>query len=612
MHSSPSQPLPDNDCSDQAYQLRDARLAALQQVALSLTSTLALSDVLQRVAQMAQSLTESAHAHIFLYDPRLDELSFGASHWSKDQTPIVLKPRRTGITFQVVHSGSPVFIEDAKNDPAYEGVPPADRPGAFACLPLTMGERILGTLNIGYWQAHPFDNDTGRFLDLMSRYATIAIHNAQLYESARHSADELRRLYDTSLDIASQLDTPQLLELIISRAASLLHATSGNFYLYDAQTNELAPCAPYGWHQAEPVRHLKPGEGATGRVFQSGQPLMIEDYDSWQGRVPTIPFGRYARALHVPVKQGEHIIGVMSVNRVKTAPAFTEDEKRLLALFANQAAVALENARLHQVALDKARMEQELEVARRLQTDLLPHSTPQVAGWEFQARWYPANEMSGDFYDFPNLSALDSSEKFERQRFLIADVAGKGVPAALFAALARSILRATVTDGPSPSECLTRANRLLSADTADGTFVTLCYAEFETATGEMVYVNAGHNPPLLYHCREERLEELRGTGPALGVVERQVYAQRRVRLEPGDFVLFYTDGLTDALSPFEEEFGLLRLHQILIEQRDASAAQMITAIEESLSAFVGDRAREDDITLVLAKRLLTYDALPRA
>ncbi|MBI5301805.1 MAG: SpoIIE family protein phosphatase [Chloroflexi bacterium] len=601
--TNPSQPFAEHDFSEQARHLRDARLAALQHVALGLTSTLKLSDVLQRVARMAQSLTDSAHAHIYLYDSQADELHLSASHWANEQTPILLKPRRTGITYTVVQCGTPMFIEDSRNHPAYEDVPLDQRPGALACLPLVKGEHILGSLNIGYWQTHPFDSDTRRFLDLMARYAAIAIENAQLYESATRAATELRRLYDTSLDIASQLDTPKLLDLILHRAAELLHGTSGNFYIYNAQTNALVPCAPFGQPEVEPVQGLKPGEGATGRVFQSGEPLVIQDYDSWEGRVAHIPLGRYGRVLHVPVKQGEHIIGVMSVNRPKTAPAFTDAETRLLLLFANQAAVALENARLYQVAVEKARMEQELAVAHRVQVSLMPHDIPQVAGWEFQARWYPAREVSGDFFDFVNLRLPEPAGASPFQRFLIADVSDKGVPAALFMALTRSTLRASITDDRSPAECLTHANRLVSVDTANGMFVTLCYAQLNPVTGELVYVNAGHNLPLWYHCQEDRLIEFVRTGPALGVFDERIFAQESVWLDPGDFVLFYTDGVTDALNPAEEDFGETRLHQVLVEQRYGSAGEIVAALEQSLWAFVGDTPPEDDITFVLVKRL---------
>lgn len=599
----PMQESPADKPSDQALRLSDARWAALEHVALDLTSTLQLNDVLQGVARMAQSLTGSAHAQVFLYDPVADELQHGASHWDTEQPAIPLRPRRNGVTYSVVRDGNPVFIEDAEHHPAYAGVPPDRRPGALACLPLSKGDHVLGTLNIGFWQAHAFDEETRRFLGLMAQYATIAIHNAQLYESTTRAATELFRLYETSLDITRQLDCPKLLDLIMYRVADLLHGTSGNFYLYDEPTGELVPCAPFGQHEEQILPRLKPGEGATGRVYNSGQPIIIHDYDTWEGRVPSIPLGRYARILHVPVKQGERVIGVVSVNRPRSAPAFTEEDVRLLSLFANQAAVALENARLYQVAVEKARMEHELEMAQRLQASLIPRAVPQLEGWEFQVRWQPAREASGDFYDFVNLGGPEPAGTAPLQRFLIADVSDKGMPAALFMALARSTLRASITFERSPAESLTQANRLMSQDTANGMFVTLCYAQLDPATGELVYVNAGHNAPLWYRRREERLSELATTGPALGVYDDRVFEQHAAQLEPGDFVLFYTDGVTEALDPAGEEYGEARLNRLISAQPDRSAVDIVGAIEESLRAFTGERPPEDDVTFLLVKRL---------
>jgi sigma-B regulation protein RsbU (phosphoserine phosphatase) len=134
-------------------------------------------------------------------------------------------------------------------------------------------------------------------------------------------------------------------------------------------------------------------------------------------------------------------------------------------------------------------------------------------------------------------------------------------------------------------------------------FVTLCYAQLNPATGELIYVNAGHNPPLWYHGREDRLIELLRTGPALGVYDDRVYAQQIVVLSPGDFVLFYTDGITDALNAAEEEFGEARLREVILKRCRGSAGEIVAAVEQSLWSFVGERTPEDDITLVLLKRL---------
>jgi serine phosphatase RsbU (regulator of sigma subunit) len=592
---SPDTPVPEKTAA--ALRLQNARLAALQQVVLGLTSTLDLSVVLQRVAEMAQTLAASAHAHIFLYDPQRDELTLAASHWAPEQKPIALKPRASGITISVARSGQPVFIEDSAAHPYYDGVPLVARPGALACLPLVKGEGILGTLNLGYWQPYHFDPETRAFLDLMAKHAALAIDNARVYRAATLSASELRRLYDTSLDITQQLEISKLLDLIIQRAADLLNGNSGNFYFYDETTGDLVPRAPFGEHTGVALDRLKPGEGATGRVFLSGQPLVIQDYDTWEGRVAHIPVGRYARVLHVPLKRGAQVIGVMSVNRSKTAPAFTEDDVRLLSLFANQAAIAIENARLYQAAVEQARLERELDMARTLQAGLIPHELPHLPGWDLTAWWQPAREVSGDFYDlFPLARAT-------RYGLLIADVSDKGMPAALVMTSTRAILRASATAARSPAQCITHANRLICADTANGMFITLCYAQLNPANGELIYVNAGHNPPLLYRKHKDQLSELTRTGMALGVDDKSAFTQQTIKLRRGDFVLFYTDGVTEATNVEEHEFGVERLRRVVLEQRHASTTEMLAALESAVSAFVGATPQSDDIAVVIVRRL---------
>lgn len=161
---------------------------------MGLTSTLELREVLQRVVDMAQALSNSAHAHIFLYDAERDERNLAASHWSAEQRSIQLQPRRTGITYSVARSGTPELIEDMSNHPAYAQSPSEVRPGALACLPLVKANRVLGTLNLGYWEPPAFDPDARGFLDLLAQQATIAIDTARLYASAMERAHLERAL----------------------------------------------------------------------------------------------------------------------------------------------------------------------------------------------------------------------------------------------------------------------------------------------------------------------------------------------------------------------------------------------------------------------------------
>jgi len=240
-------------------------------------------------------------------------------------------------------------------------------------------------------------------------------------------------------------------------------------------------------------------------------------------------------------------------------------------------------------------MERELQMAYDIQAGLLPRETPQIPGWEFAARWQPAREVSGDYYDFIPLHDGQLG-------LVIADVSDKSMPAALFMALTRSTVRASVSHTPSPADGIARANRLVCADASGGMFVTLFYALLNPKAGEITYVNAGHNPPLLYCAEQDRLVELTRTGMAMGVVADSAFEQRTVQLDPGDFVLLYTDGVTDAIDAHEQEFGEERLQRIILQKRHAPVRKVVTTLEEALHEFVGTSSPFDDITIMAMRR----------
>ncbi len=299
--------------------------------------------------------------------------------------------------------------------------------------------------------------------------------------------------------------------------------------------------------------------------------------------------------LCVPLKIKNQVSGVVYVDNRLQAGVFTQADLDLLTAIASSAAIAIENARLYQVAVEKGRMEQELQMAYDIQAGLLPHETPQLPGWEFAARWQPAREVSGDYYDFIPLHD-------GRLGIAVADVSDKGMPAALFMALTRSTVRASMSHAHSPADGIARANQLICDDAADGMFVTLFYALLDPQAGEIAYVNAGHNPPLLYRAGKNRLEELTRTGMAMGVVVDSTYEQRTVRLDPGDFVLLYTDGVTDAINPQEQEFGEERLRRTILQERHTSMAKVIATLEQTLYDFAGTSSPFDDITIVAVRR----------
>jgi sigma-B regulation protein RsbU (phosphoserine phosphatase) len=240
-------------------------------------------------------------------------------------------------------------------------------------------------------------------------------------------------------------------------------------------------------------------------------------------------------------------------------------------------------------------MDQELRTARAVQASLLPHGTPSFPGWDLAAGWSPARQVSGDYYDL-------LPGEGDWLDLIMADVSGKGMPAALSMALTRSNVRASMAPSRDLVVGMERVNRLLCADAADGTFVTLFCARLQPGSPAVRYVNAGHNPPLLLHGGGS-LEALGPTGMALGVVENATYEEGSVQLDPGDVLVLYTDGVPDAVRPDGQRFGMDRLQRTVLDHRDRPAAGIVNALEEAVQDFVGDTEQFDDMAILVARRV---------
>ncbi len=252
----------------------------------------------------------------------------------------------------------------------------------------------------------------------------------------------------------------------------------------------------------------------------------------------------------------------------------------------------------YRLAVEKGRLERELQMAREVQVTLLPKAIPDIPGWEFAARWLPARQVSGDFYDF--LSTNSS-----RPGLVIADVSDKGMPAALFMGLSRTILRASLDQARSARAGIERANRLICADSANSMFVTLFYAQINPRAGEITYVNAGHNPPLVYQNGQPEGKYVRWlsrTGMALGVLPENVYVQRMIHLNPDDFIILYTDGVVDTENSRGEPFGVKRLEAVVLKHNRQPVGQIIEALEQALADHAGEHEPFDDITLLAIRR----------
>jgi serine phosphatase RsbU (regulator of sigma subunit) len=301
------------------------------------------------------------------------------------------------------------------------------------------------------------------------------------------------------------------------------------------------------------------------------------------------------------ISQGE-LVGLLNLGPRLSHQEYSADDRKLLSDLSTQAAPAIRVAQLvrqrQAEARERGRIEQELRVARLIQQTLLPKALPELPGWQVEAHYQPAREVGGDFYDFLTLPG-------GRLGVVVGDVTGEGVPAALVMATTRSVMRGAAQRSNSPGRVLQRANELLRPDVPSNMFVTCLYAILDPDNGYLRYANAGHNLPYLRHG--DSVVELRATGMPLGLMTGTNYEEKEARLQPGDSVLFYSDGLIEAHNPRREMFGFSRLRELLAENTVGGAA-LIGFLLAKLARFTGDnKEQEDDITLVTLQRSEAHD-----
>jgi sigma-B regulation protein RsbU (phosphoserine phosphatase) len=260
-----------------------------------------------------------------------------------------------------------------------------------------------------------------------------------------------------------------------------------------------------------------------------------------------------------------------------------------------QVVLSIQNEQLQLETEVRERLEHEVELARQIQKTFLPEHLPEFPGWELAATWLTARQVGGDFYDVIELT--DS-----RLGLLIADVSDKGMPAALFMALTRTLVRAVVFDTPSPAEVLRRVNALIVPDNRQGMFVTVVYGVLSLGNGDFTYANAGHNPPVWIHGPGKTLESLDRTGAALGIIEDLTMDERTISLGHDDLLLLYTDGLTEAFSPDDYLYGEQRLQDVLRMEQTSLASGVLKALEASVKQFMGSLPAADDLTMLALKR----------
>jgi serine phosphatase RsbU (regulator of sigma subunit) len=511
-------------------------------------------------------------------------------------------------------------------------------------VPLLAHDEVLGTFLISY-SVDLFVREGGPTLDTffdehlpiiqgIAHQTAAAIENTRLLTSQREEAYVSVALLQVAQAVVSKSELEEILESIVRITPILVGVKRSAIYLYDARSAVYELAQAYGLpRESEGYQFVHEEFPLLDAVRESQRFLALpairdwdetEDiHDAWT-QIPAPSADEVKQVIDsdnpvmavFPLSVQDDVLGVLLIEESEPVPLDVLAGERSLSRqrakrleittgISQQASLAIQNARLQQERVDRERLDSELQLAHDIQLTFLPHELPDLPGWDLSVRWQPAREVGGDFYDYFLLPD-------GRFGIVIADVADKGMPAALYMTLIRTLIRATLYEVDSPTDVLARVNDVLEAETEQGMFVTLFYGVLSLESGQLVYTNAGHNPPYWLHRKSGDLEPLLKSGMALGVLAGSQVEERSITLEPGDYLFLYTDGVTEADSEdgqlYDDERLVDTIRNVLVssegkrsEVRDLPALKLVDAIEESVTAFTQGAPLSDDLTLVVIK-----------
>lgn len=420
---------------------------------------------------------------------------------------------------------------------------------------------------------------------------------------------------------AEGVRSADLHRLIVESATRILDAQGGAIYLADRLDTALVPAflskncpplievpphvleqgaqAPIAIDSYVRLHAVKPGEGLIGATCQSQEPrLVVSNLDALNAhRERSLQLGS---ALLGPLIYRRKCLGVLAVTAPPGAAPFTAADLKVFHTICEQSAFALYNEVVYLEANEKKRLDHDLEIAREIQSILLPSDPPPVPGYEISGLNIPARQVSGDYFDY---LVIDE----DRTGVAIADVSGKGVPASLIMAMCRSVIRSQSPGKTSPAEVLHRVNRQLYPDIKEDMFISMVYLVLDAHSDVVRVARAGHDPPYVHRAATGKVEMINPKGMALGIDSGEVFdricGDFEFSLAPGDYLLLYTDGATEALDAAGDEFGAERLVRALQTAASGSAANVIRQVTDDLKAFVGAHPQHDDITLIAIRKL---------
>ena len=498
-------------------------------------------------------------------------------------------PIGQGITGTAARTGHAVRVSDVSRDPRY--INAVDSVRSELAVPLMFRGKCVGVLDIQSRHLDYFTKEQQNILSVLANRLAVAIENARLFQQVRTQAETLLVLNEVSREISSILDV----EALLRRAAELVKRVIDyqilSIMLYDEEQQAFRHRldVKHGQRVQGKLRAAAT-EGIVGAAATTREPVLVPDVTADPRYLMVNPETR--SELAIPMMHKGKVIGVLDLESPQLN-YFTDDHVQTLSILAANLAVSLENARLYeQVAKGEARMERDLQAAKRIQGALLRPVPTEDYGLDVAARYVSAREVCGDLYDFLRYGP-------QQLGAALGDVSGKGTAAALYGAVAIGIMRSLAPQKLQPAEMLRQMNQLVGERRIEGRFMTACFATWQKGRQKLRVANAGQSQPLLY--KGGRCDKIELTGFPLGIFEEVHYDEWSVTLEAGDILVFHSDGIAETTNSEGQFFGMTRLRKLIEQNHELTAAEIADLVLREVDWFAQSAPLSDDRTLVVLK-----------
>jgi phosphoserine phosphatase RsbU/P len=565
-------------------------LATLTEIGEEVNASLDLDEVLARTAALIKRHIDYEIFGVLMFGGDGSYLKFRfAIGYPRELAENLRIPVGQGITGTAAATGHSVRVADTLTDPRY--INAIDSVRSELAVPLMLRNRCVGVLDIQSRHPDYFTREQQKILTLLASRLAIAVENARLFEKVRAQADTLLLLNEVSRETGSILDVEELLRRAAEQTKRVIDYQILSIMLYDEEQKVFR-------HRVD-VKHgqrvqgklrAAATEGIVGAAATLKEPVVVPDVTVDPRYLMVNPETR--SELAIPMIHKGKVIGVLDLESPQPN-YFTEDHVQTLSILAANLAVSLENARLYeQVARDEARLERDLQAAKRIQGALLRPVPTEDYGVDLAARYLSAREVCGDLYEFLRYGP-------QQLGIALGDVSGKGTAAALYGAVSIGIMRSLAPQKLQPAEMLRQMNQLVGERRIEGRFMTACFATWQKGRSKLRVANAGQSQPLLY--KDGRCGKIELTGFPLGIYEDVTYDEWGVTLEPGDILVFHSDGIAETTNSDGLFFGTARLRKLIEDKHEVTAAELADIVLREVDFFADSAPLADDRTLVVLK-----------